>query len=124
MNEVNAKCRIGLTGTAIQNDYDELWSLLHWTNPLELGSARDWSSMISEPLKQGQSHDATLAQLGKARAVAERLVHNLLPRFFLRRTKLLIADQLPRKFDVSSLLRLGFSFDISYFASFVSYVTY
>ncbi len=25
MNEVNALCRIGLTGTAIQNDYQELW---------------------------------------------------------------------------------------------------
>lgn len=25
MNEINALCRIGLTGTAIQNSYDELW---------------------------------------------------------------------------------------------------
>ena len=25
MNEVTALCRIGLTGTAIQNNYDELW---------------------------------------------------------------------------------------------------
>lgn len=25
MNEVNALCRIGLAGTAIQNSYDELW---------------------------------------------------------------------------------------------------
>jgi len=28
MNEVNALCRIGLTGTAIQNNYDELWTLV------------------------------------------------------------------------------------------------
>jgi len=33
MDEVNALCRIGLTGTAIQNNYDELWTLLNWTNP-------------------------------------------------------------------------------------------
>lgn len=33
MNEVNALCRIGLTGTAIQNKYEELWTLLNWTNP-------------------------------------------------------------------------------------------
>jgi DNA excision repair protein ERCC-6-like 2 len=33
MNEVNSLCRIGLTGTAIQNKYEELWTLLHWTNP-------------------------------------------------------------------------------------------
>jgi DNA excision repair protein ERCC-6-like 2 len=33
MNEINALCRIGLTGTAIQNKYEELWTLLNWTNP-------------------------------------------------------------------------------------------
>jgi DNA excision repair protein ERCC-6-like 2 len=33
MNEVNSLCRIGLTGTAIQNKYEELWTLLNWTNP-------------------------------------------------------------------------------------------
>ena len=99
MNEVNARCRIGLTGTAIQNDYNELWSLLNWANPDKLGSRRDWSSAITEPLKRGQSHDATLMQLGKARRIARSLVQNLLPRFFLRRTKALIADQLPRKYD-------------------------
>ncbi|QRW26485.1 Rad60-SLD domain-containing protein [Rhizoctonia solani] len=31
--------------------------------------------------------------------LADRLVNNLLPYFFLRRTKALIADQMPRKFD-------------------------
>lgn len=33
MNEVNALCRIGLSGTVIQNKYEELWTLLNWTNP-------------------------------------------------------------------------------------------
>lgn len=99
MNEVNARCRIGLTGTAIQNNYNELWSLLNWVNPNKLGSSKDWSSAVTEPLKRGQSHDATLIQLGKARRIARSLVQNLLPRFFLRRTKALIADQLPRKYD-------------------------
>jgi SNF2 family DNA or RNA helicase len=37
MNEVNALCRIGLTGTAIQNKYEELWALLNWTNPGRFG---------------------------------------------------------------------------------------
>ena len=38
-------------------------------------------------------------QLGKARTTAKALVENLLPRFFLRRMKTLIADQLPKKSD-------------------------
>ncbi|KAJ9621962.1 hypothetical protein H2203_006843 [Taxawa tesnikishii (nom. ined.)] len=99
MNEINALCRIGLTGTAIQNKYEELWTLLNWTNPGRFGPLSAWKASISEPLKMGQSHDATNAQLAKARKTAEKLVTNLLPNFFLRRMKTLIADQLPKKSD-------------------------
>ncbi|KAL9042158.1 MAG: hypothetical protein Q9214_003867, partial [Letrouitia sp. 1 TL-2023] len=99
LNEVNALCRIGLTGTAIQNSYDELWTLLNWTNPGKFGPISDWRASISDPLKLGQSHDATVYQLSKARKTARALVENLLPQFFLRRMKTIIADQLPKKSD-------------------------
>ncbi|KXG45439.1 SNF2-related protein [Penicillium griseofulvum] len=99
MNEINALCRIGLTGTAIQNKYEELWTLLNWTNPGVLGPVSTWRAQISEPLKIGQSHDATLSELSRARRTAKKLVENLLPQFFIRRMKSLIADQLPKKID-------------------------
>ncbi|EFQ99758.1 chromatin-remodeling complex ATPase chain isw-1 [Nannizzia gypsea CBS 118893] len=99
MNELNALCRIGLTGTAIQNKYEELWTLLNWTNPGQFGPISTWKSTICEPLKVGQSHDATIYQLSRARKTARKLVKNLLPAFFLRRMKSLIADQLPKKSD-------------------------
>ncbi|KAI4087005.1 MAG: hypothetical protein LQ344_007101 [Seirophora lacunosa] len=99
MNEINALCRIGLTGTAIQNSYDELWTLLNWTNPGKFGPIKTWKTSISEPLKMGQSHEATNHQLSKARKTAKALVENLLPQFFLRRMKSIIADQLPKKSD-------------------------
>lgn len=99
MNDINALCRIGLSGTAIQNKYEELWTLLNWTSPGRLGSLSVWKQSICIPLKLGQSHDATLPQLAKARRTAEKLVKNLLPRFFKRRTKALIAHQLPKKSD-------------------------
>lgn len=99
MNEINSLCRIGLTGTAIQNKYEELWVLLDWTNPGNFGTRAEWTQTISKPLAVGQSHEATLAQLSLARQTAQKLVHNLLPRYFLRRMKTLIADQLPKKTD-------------------------
>lgn len=99
MNEVNSLCRIGLTGTAIQNKYEELWTLLNWTNPGRFGPISTWKSSISDPLRLGQSHDATLYQLSRARKTAKKLVENLLPQFFLRRMKSLIAHQLPKKSD-------------------------
>ncbi|KAF4537976.1 Snf2 family helicase [Lasiodiplodia theobromae] len=99
MNEINALCRIGLTGTAIQNNYYELWTLLNWTNPGRFGGVVTWKLCISDPLKMGQAHDATYQQLAKARKTAKSLVNNLLPQFFLRRMKSLIAHELPKKSD-------------------------
>ncbi|ETI20029.1 hypothetical protein G647_09044 [Cladophialophora carrionii CBS 160.54] len=99
MNDINALCRIGLTGTAIQNKYEELWTLLNWTNPGRLGPIATWKKSICEPLKLGQSHDATQYELAIARKTAKALVQNLLPKFFLRRTKALIKHQLPKKSD-------------------------
>ena len=98
MNEVNALCRIGLTGTAIQNKYEELWMLLNWTNPGKFGTLTDWTSTICQPLRVGQSHDATHAEIKKRNKTIENL-RTLLPHFFLRRMKSLIANQLPKKAD-------------------------
>lgn len=99
MNEINALCRVGLTGTAIQNKYEELWTLLNWCSPGTFGPISSWKVSICEPLKLGQSHNATVYELKRAREVAGKLVGNLLPQFFLRRLKSLIKDQLPRKTD-------------------------
>jgi SNF2 family DNA or RNA helicase len=99
MNKVNALCRIGLTGTAIQNKYEELWNLLNWARPGAYGSAQEWKQMVALPLKMGQAHDASYAQLANARSKAKELVEGILPSVFLRRMKTLIADQLPKKSD-------------------------
>ena len=99
MNEINALCRIGLTGTAIQNNYQELWTLLDWCRPGSIGTRAEWECKIAHPLRVGQRHDATWAEIGRARKVASMLVRNLLPRMFLRRVKSLIAHQLPKKTD-------------------------
>jgi SNF2 family DNA or RNA helicase len=37
--------RIGLTGTAIQNSYEELWTLLDWANPGSVGTVREWKKV-------------------------------------------------------------------------------
>ncbi len=99
MNKLNCKVRIGLTGTAIQNNYDELWTLLNWANPGKVLTAAQWSNTISSVLKNGQKHGATNAELYQARVVAARLCQEVLPKYLLRRTKALIAHQLPKKID-------------------------
>lgn len=57
-----------------------------------------WSLIISSNTNE-ISHDATYYQLKQARQTARKLVNNLLPQFFIRRMKSLIAHQLPKKTD-------------------------
>ncbi|EJD04971.1 uncharacterized protein FOMMEDRAFT_154122 [Fomitiporia mediterranea MF3/22] len=98
-NQFTCEARFGLTGTAIQNAYDEMWTLLDWSNRGRLGSLKDWRAAVSRPLAVGQSASASEAERTVAKAVAHILVTKLLPNFFLRRTKDLIRNQLPQKID-------------------------
>ncbi|PPQ75889.1 hypothetical protein CVT26_000154 [Gymnopilus dilepis] len=98
--------RFGLTGTAIQNSYKELWTILDWTNPGKLGTPRQWAGYVVKPLTVGQSTGASEEERARALIVAKVLKNKLLPNFFLRRavatanrTKDIIKDQLPKKID-------------------------
>ena len=92
--------RFGLTGTAIQNSYRELWTLLDWSNPGRLGTEKQWKVCVARPLELGQSSTAGWKERGKAKVctnaldeyiliaiqlVARILVEKILPNFFLRR---------------------------------------
>ncbi|KAG9007115.1 hypothetical protein FRB90_009546 [Tulasnella sp. 427] len=98
-NLFQCEVRFGLTGTMIQNTYREMWPLLNWSNPGRVGTEKDWNRFIVRPMQEGQSKDATGQEVAESRELAKRFVEKLLPYFFLRRTKDLIKDQLPRKVD-------------------------
>ncbi|KAF8154005.1 P-loop containing nucleoside triphosphate hydrolase protein [Crassisporium funariophilum] len=98
-NQFDCRRRFGLTGTTIQNSYKEMWTILDWTNPDKLGTSRQWQGFVVKPLTAGQSAGATEEERAKAVAVAVVLKDKLLPKFFLRRTKDIIRDQLPQKTD-------------------------
>ncbi|KAG7087576.1 hypothetical protein E1B28_013530 [Marasmius oreades] len=91
--------RFGLTGTAIQNSYNEMWTILDWTNPGHVGTLKQWKSYVTKPLQVGQSTSSSEEERAKALEVALILKNKLLPRFFLRRIKDIIKDQLPKKTD-------------------------
>ena len=91
--------RIGLTGTAFQNKYEELWCLLDWANPGCLGSAENFKSRLSRPMVKGFRQDATSNELANARKKQEEFNTQKL-QWMLRRTKAsVIADKLPTKID-------------------------
>ncbi|XP_055017810.1 DNA excision repair protein ERCC-6-like 2 [Boleophthalmus pectinirostris] len=98
MKELNCQIRIGLTGTILQNNLEELWCVMDWAVPKCLGSLGHFKTKFSEPIEQGQKHNATKRALAVGRKSVRALVKKI-SHYFLRRTKSLIKEQLPKKDD-------------------------
>ncbi|KAM7019134.1 DNA excision repair protein ERCC-6-like 2 [Tautogolabrus adspersus] len=98
MKDLRCKIRIGLTGTILQNNLEELWCVMDWAIPGCLGSLGHFKNKFSDPVEQGQRHSATKRALATGRKTVRALVRKI-SHYFLRRTKALIKDQLPKKDD-------------------------
>uniref|UniRef100_A0A4X2KHD0 ERCC excision repair 6 like 2 n=1 Tax=Vombatus ursinus TaxID=29139 RepID=A0A4X2KHD0_VOMUR len=98
MKALKCSVRIGLTGTILQNNMKELWCVMDWAVPGLLGSMTYFRKQFSDPVEHGQRHTATKRELATGRKAMQRLARKM-SGWFLRRTKTLIRDQLPKKED-------------------------
>uniref|UniRef100_A0A5F4W3E6 ERCC excision repair 6 like 2 n=1 Tax=Callithrix jacchus TaxID=9483 RepID=A0A5F4W3E6_CALJA len=98
MKALKCNVRIGLTGTILQNNMKELWCVMDWAVPGLLGSNSYFKKQFSDPVEHGQRHTATKRELATGRKAMQRLAKKM-SGWFLRRTKTLIKDQLPKKED-------------------------
>ncbi|SDC54466.1 DEAD/DEAH box helicase [Rhodococcus tukisamuensis] len=80
-----ATVKVAMTGTPVENRLEELWSLLHVTNPAVLGTRARFRQRFATPIESGRS-----------RTAAERLATVVGP-YVLRRTKSQVATELPPK---------------------------
>ncbi|CAG5116147.1 unnamed protein product, partial [Candidula unifasciata] len=106
LKTVKAPCRFGLTGTVLQNNMSELWSLFDWVQPGILGTLEQFETDFVQTIENGQRHDATKRELAQARKRKDAF-SDIRKRLMLRRTKALIADQLPSKEDMVVMCRLS-----------------
>ncbi|XP_009944387.1 PREDICTED: DNA excision repair protein ERCC-6-like 2 [Leptosomus discolor] len=98
MKSLKCSVRIGLTGTILQNNMKELWCVMDWAVPGLLGSRVHFKRKFSDPVEHGQRHTATKRELATGRKAMVKLARKM-SGWFLRRTKVLIGDQLPKKED-------------------------
>lgn len=97
----NSKRRILLTGTPLQNDLMELWSLMHFLMPHVFQSHQEFKDWFCNPISvmvEGQD------KVNKE--VIDRL-HNVLRPFILRRLKRDVEKQLPKKHEHVIYCRLS-----------------
>lgn len=69
--------RFGLTGTAIQNSYRELWTVLDWTNPGSVGTDKEWTTHVTKPLVIGQSASAKDEERARAKVRSVCMFYSL-----------------------------------------------
>ncbi|NXF61231.1 ER6L2 protein, partial [Ciccaba nigrolineata] len=98
MKSLKCSVRIGLTGTILQNNMKELWCVMDWAVPGLLGTRVHFKKKFSDPVEHGQRHTATKRELATGRKAMVMLARKM-SGWFLRRTKALISDQLPKKED-------------------------
>lgn len=62
----------------VQNDYDELFTLLNWAVPGGLGDWKQFQAYYEEPIKMAQTKDANETALGRVCSIVSSPFYYLL----------------------------------------------
>ncbi|KAK4043304.1 hypothetical protein C8A01DRAFT_13203 [Parachaetomium inaequale] len=94
--ELRTHNRVILSGTPMQNNLTELWSLFDFIYPMRLGTLVAFRNQFEIPIKLGGYANATNLQLMTAQKCAETLKDAISP-YLLQRLKADVAADLPKK---------------------------
>ncbi|CAD7080827.1 unnamed protein product [Hermetia illucens] len=104
LRQLNVPRRIILSGTPIQNDLQEFYSLVDFVNPGVLGDYQEYKQKYETPIVQSQAPDASeeIKAMGKERAEELSRITN---QFVLRRTQNINKEYLPKKTEYIVFVR-------------------
>lgn len=94
--ELRTHNRLILSGTPMQNNLTELWSLFDFIFPMRLGTLVDFRNQFEIPIKLGGYANASNLQVETAMKCAETLKDAISP-YLLQRFKIDVAADLPKK---------------------------
>jgi len=94
--ELQTHNRIILSGTPMQNNLTELWSLFDFVFPMRLGTLVNFRNQFEFPIRIGGYANASNLQVQTAMKCAETLKDTISP-YLLQRFKVDVAADLPKK---------------------------
>ncbi|KAF9912199.1 DNA-dependent ATPase protein rad54 [Linnemannia zychae] len=118
LNELNVQRRVILSGTPIQNDLREYFSLLNFANPGLLGSTVEFRKNYELPILRGRDSEAT----DKEQEISnQKLVElsGVVSKFIIRRTNDILSKYLPTKFEHVVFCQLS-PFQLSLYKHFIN----
>jgi len=95
---INCKRRVLLSGTPIQNDLLEYFSLVQFVNEGLLGTAQEFRKKFENPILRGRDADATDAVASRGKEVLGEMA-DIVNRSIIRRTQALLSKYLPVKVE-------------------------
>lgn len=98
LNSLNCKRRVILSGTPIQNDLSEYFSLLNFANPGLLGNRAEFRKNYEIHILRGRDSLATDKEKEKGDAKLKELTE-LVQKFIIRRTNDILSKYLPVKYE-------------------------
>lgn len=96
---LQTKRRVLLSGTPIQNDLTEYFSLVHFVNPGMLGTSNEFKRHYENAILRGQDAHSTDKERAKANERLQELTA-LVNKCMIRRTSSLLTKYLPIKFEM------------------------
>ncbi|OMJ87897.1 hypothetical protein SteCoe_10309 [Stentor coeruleus] len=96
--QYNSQHRLLLTGTPLQNNLAELWSLLNFLLPKIFHSQEDFEKWFNQPFSKISGEKQVVLNEEESLLVINRL-HQVLRPFLLRRVKKEVESQLPDKVE-------------------------
>jgi DNA excision repair protein ERCC-6 len=103
--ELRTPNRVILSGTPMQNNLVELWSLFDFVFPMRLGTLVNFRNQFEIPIRQGGYANASNLQVQTALKCAETLKDAISP-YLLQRFKIDVAADLPKKSEQVLFCRL------------------
>ncbi|KAJ3023869.1 hypothetical protein HKX48_000055 [Thoreauomyces humboldtii] len=103
--QIRTPHRIVLTGTPIQNNLTELWSLYDFVFPGRLGTLPVFQTQFAIPINLGSYANANNVQVQTAHKCAV-VLRDLISPYLLRRMKVDVATDLPKKSEQVLFCRL------------------
>ncbi|XP_055594496.1 DNA repair and recombination protein RAD54-like [Uranotaenia lowii] len=98
--------RVLLSGTPIQNDLTEYYSLLHFVNPGMLGTTNEFRKQFEIPILRGQDANSTEEDRKKANERLQEL-SAMVNKCMIRRTSSLLTKYLPVKFEMVICVKMS-----------------
>lgn len=93
--KLKARHRLCLTGTPMENHLGELWSLFHFLMPGFLSTQERFNRLFRSPIEKQADHNR------------QQQLHKRIKPFMLRRTKEMVATELPEKTEMIRTIPLS-----------------